>query len=178
MEACEKYWEQIWKENPYPSQESIFCDSLEYQTTFDWSHGFAEEFEKRRGYSILPYLPVVGLSNLFPTEDIPGYRFTDRMLSDQINQDYLEVQTQLYCENHLDELEKMAERHGKTVRYQVAYNKPLEVERSALHVAIPENEALGRPALDGLKTMAAAAHLGRKERYSFECAAEFGNAYG
>ena len=178
VEACEKYWEQIWKENPYPSQESIFCDSLEYRTAFDWSHGFAEEFAMRRGYSILPYLPVVGLSNLFPTGDIPGYRFTDRMLSDQINQDYLEVQTQLYCENHLDELEKMAERHGKTMRYQVAYNKPLEVERSALHVAIPENEALGRPALDGLKTMAAAAHLGRKERYSFECAAEFGNAYG
>ena len=178
VEACEKYWEQIWKENPYPSQESIFCDSLEYRTAFDWSHGFAEEFAMRRGYSILPYLPVVGLSNLFPTGDIPGYRFTDRMLSDQINQDYLEVQTQLYCENHLDELEKMAVRHGKTVRYQVAYNKPLEVERSALHVSIPENEALGRPALDGLKTMAAAAHLGRKGRYSFECAAEFGNAYG
>ena len=44
VEACEKYWEQIWKENPYPSQESIFCDSLEYRTAFDWSHGFAEEF--------------------------------------------------------------------------------------------------------------------------------------
>lgn len=178
VEACEKYWEQVWKENPYPSQESVFCDSLEYRTAMDWSHGFAEEFQKRRGYSILPYLPVVGLHNLFPAGDIPGYRFTDGVRSDQINNDYLEIQTELYCENHLDELEKMAEKHGKTVRYQVAYNKPLEVERSALHVAIPENEALGRPALDGLKTMAATAHLGRKKRYSFECAAEFGNAYG
>lgn len=178
VEACEKYWEQVWKKNVYPSQESLFCDSLEYQTALDWSHGFADEFQKRRGYSILPYLPVVGLSNLFPAGDIPGYRFTDRIRSDQINNDYLETQTQLYCEYHLDALETMAEKHGKTVRYQVAYNKPLEVERSALHVAIPENEALGRPALDGLKTMAAAAHLGRKKRYSFECAAEFGNAYG
>ena len=178
VEACEKYWKQVWKENSYPSQESLFCDSLEYRTALDWSHGFAEEFQKRRGYSVLPYLPIVGLTNLFPPGDIPGYHFDDRMRSDQINNDYLETQTQLYCENHLDELEKMAEKHGKTVRYQVAYNKPLEVERSALHVAIPENEALGRPAFDGLKTMAAAAHLGRKKRYSFECAAEFGNAYG
>lgn len=178
VQACEEYWEEVWKSNLYSAQESIFCDSLEYEAAFDWSHGFAEEFEVRRGYSILPYLPVVGLTNLYPSGDIPGYRFSDPMYSDQVNHDYLEVQTQLYCENHLEELERMAEKYGKTIRYQVAYNKPLEVERSALCVAIPENEALGRPAIDSLKTMAASAHLGRKKRYSFECVAEFGNAYG
>lgn len=178
VQACEKYWEKVWNSNVYSSQESIFCDSLEYETAFDWSHGFAEEFEARRGYSILPYLPVIGLNNLYPSGDLPGYRFSDPLYSDQINHDYLEVQTQLYCENHLNELEQMAEKHGKTIRYQVAYNKPFEVERSALCVAVPENEALGRPAIDSLKAMASSVHLGRKKRYSFECAAEFGNAYG
>ena len=178
VRACEKYWEKVWEKNNYTSQESIFCDSLEYETAFDWSHGFAEEFERRRGYSILPYLPVIGLDNLYPSGDFPGYRFDHSICSDQINHDYLEVQTQMYCENHLQELECMAEKHGKTIRYQVAYNKPFEVERSALYVAVPENEALGRPTIDSMKTMAAAVHLGRKTRYSFECAAEFGNAYG
>lgn len=178
VQACEEYWEKVWKSNSYSSQESFFCDSLEYETAFDWSHGFAEEFEAHRGYSVLPYLPVIGLSNLYPSGDIPGYRFHDSLYSNQVNHDYLEVLTQLYCENHLNELERMAEKYGKTIRYQVAYNKPLEVERSALCVAIPENEALGRPSIDSLKAMAASAHLGRKKRYSFECAAEFGNAYG
>ena len=177
-QACEAYWTKVWEKSEYIAQESIFCDSLEYETAFEWSHGFADEFIKRRGYSVLPYLPVIGLDNLYPSGDFPGYQFENSIASEQINHDYLEVLTQMYCENHLEELERMAEKYGKTIRYQVAYNKPFEVERSAMYVAIPENEALGRPTMDSLKTMAAAVHLGRKKRYSFECAAEFGNAYG
>lgn len=177
--VCEDYWKPIMgKYNNYPSMESFFCDSLEYRVCFDWTPEFPEEFEKRRGYSILPYLPVIGVEKLYPEPDNPGYHFEQHEISEMINQDYLETLTQCYCENHLDSLEKMAEEFGKTIRYQVAYNKPFEGERSALHVGIPENEALGRPAMDYQKTMAAAAHLGRKKRYSFECGAEFGNAYG
>lgn len=177
-EACEKYWDGIFADHQYDNMESFFCDSLEYAVSMDWTPHFPEEFEKRRGYSILPYLPVVGASDLYPFPDIAGYHFHDRSLSDRINRDYLETLTQCYCENHLDTLENYAEKHKKTVRYQVAYNKPFEIERSALHAGIPENEALGRPSIDYMKTMAAAAHLGRKKRYSFECAAEFGNSYG
>lgn len=115
---------------------------------------------------------------VFPEEQAPAYRLNDADLVEQINRDYRETLTQCYCENHLAGLEQLANRYGKTIRYQVAYNKPMEGERAALYVGIPENEALGRPTLDYLKLMAAAAHLGRKPRYSFECAAEFGHSYG
>lgn len=177
--ACEEYWDSILGEREaFESVESIFCDSLEYRVMMEWTPLLPQEFEKRRGYSMLPYLPVMGWKVMFPACDIPGYVFEDRQLSEMINHDYLETLTECYCENHLAVLERMAEKYGKNIRYQVAYNKPFEGERCPLYVGIPENEALGRPAVDYQKTMASAAHLGRKKRYSFECAAEFGNAYG
>lgn len=176
--SCEKYWDEVFSQYNYESMESFFCDSLEYKVALDWTPDFLEEFERRRGYSLLPYLPFIGLDNLFPACDIPGYKSENNPISEMVNQDYLETVTQLYCEKHLSVLEKMASKYGKKLRYQTAYNKPIEVERSALYVSIPENEALGRVAIDFQKNMAAAVHLGRKERYSFECAAEFGNNYG
>ncbi|MDO5423706.1 MAG: glycosyl hydrolase [Eubacteriales bacterium] len=176
--ACAAYWEPILETHAYPSLESLFCDSLEYEASLDWTEAFPQEFERRRGYSILPYLPFLGMKEIYPFCDVTGYALSDAEISWMVNQDYCEVLTQCYCENHLEVLENMAERYGKNVRYQVAYNKAFEVERSALFVGIPENEALGRPSIDGQKTMAAAVHLGRKKRYSFECAAEFGNCYG
>lgn len=179
VKACEEYWEPLLKEfNNFPSMESIFCDSLEYHVSLEWTPEFVEEFERRRGYSILPYLPFIGRKGTYPEPDIPGFQLELPELSDMINADYMETLTECFCENHLASLEKMAEKYGKTIRYQVAYNKPLEVERSALYVGIPENEALGRAAMDFQKTMAAAVHLGRKRRYSFECAAEYANSYG
>ena len=177
-EACRAYWEPLLAEQPLPSMESFFCDSLEYAVSLDWTPDFLEEFEERAGYSILPYLPMVGEKGTYPESDAPGYRADRAEISEMVNQDYLEVVTQCYCENHLAVLEEMAESFGKTIRYQVAYNKPFDEERCGLYVAIPENEGLGRPSLDGLKTMSASAKLGRKRRYSFECAAEFGNSYG
>lgn len=178
VKACEAYWDEVFGKNRYSSMESFFCDSLEYDAKLDWSREFPGEFERRRGYSILPYLPFIGLDNTYPPCDIPGFRLDDADISDGVNRDYLETLTQCYCEYHLAGLETLAQKYGKTVRYQVAYNKPFEGERCGLYVSIPENEALGRPFLDGLRMMAAAAHLGRKERYSFECAAEFGHSYG
>ena len=179
IKACEEYWDPIFKEyDKYPSMESFFCDSLEYHTSMDWSRDFTEEFENRRGYSVLPFLPFLGYAGTYPEGDVPAYQLENPEISDMINRDYFETVTQCYCQNHLKPLEEMAKKYGKGIRYQVAYNKTIEVERSGLYIEIPENEALGRPAMDGLKTMAAAAHLGRKKRYSFECAAEFGNSYG
>lgn len=178
-DACVRYWEPILKKyGDFPSMESFFCDSMEYQASMEWTPALPEEFKRRRGYDIFPWLPFLHTGKVYPVPDVPGFVLDDEKISDMVNQDYLETLTQCYCENHLDALEKMAVRHRKTIRYQVAYNKPLEAERSALYVGVPENEALGRASMDRMKTMAAAAHLGRKERYSFECAAEYGNAYG
>lgn len=185
VKACEQYWTTVMEKlGNLPSMESFFCDSLEYHASLEWTPAFPEEFLLHRGYSILPFLPFIGRPRAASGEKSSvdqngtGYRAEDPKLVEMIQADYAEVLTQCFCEKHLAALERMAEKFGKTVRYQVAYNKPMEVERSALYVAIPENEALGRVSMDVQRTMAAAAHLGRKKRYSFECAAEYTNAYG
>ena len=178
VRACEDYWDEILPGMSLDSMEAFFCDSLEYDVAMEWTPDFEQEFKNRRGYDILPYLPVLGTTNTYPLCDIPGYRFDRKEISDMVNHDYMETLTQCYCENHLIPLERMANKYGRTVRYQVAYNRPLEIERCGLYVGIPENEALGAASMDLQKNMAAAAHLGRKERYSFECAAEFGHSYG
>ena len=54
----------------------------------------------------------------------------------------------------------------------------MEVETSALSVAIPEGEGLNRASLDNLRMMASAVHMTDKQIYSYEAAAEFGNPYG
>jgi hypothetical protein len=35
---------------------AFFCDSMELEGS-NWTYDFAEEFKKRRGYDLLPYLP-------------------------------------------------------------------------------------------------------------------------
>lgn len=177
-QAVAEYWKGVFADSKLSAMESLFCDSLEYKVAQEWTPGLDKIFLEKRGYSLIPFLPVVGMANSFPAGDIPGYKFEDKTLTDMINADFCEVLTQCYCENHLVPLDRMAASYGKTLRYQVAYNKPFEVERCGLYVALPENEALGRSSIDGQKAMAAAAHLGRKPRYSFECAAEFGHSYG
>ena len=157
---------------------SFFCDSLEYAVAMEWTRDFAKAFEGRHGYSVLPYLPVVGEYGTYPKNDVPGYTFADEALTRAVRHDYLDTCSWLYVHEHLGTLSEGARRLGKTVRYQVSYNKPFCEEDAATAADIPENESLGRPTLDNLRAMAGAVHLTRKPRYSFEAAAEFGHGYG
>lgn len=178
-QACIDYWEQVLEEKDYLHEvSSIFNDSLEYQVDKEWTRGFQEIFEQQKGYDITPYLPVIGGTGYYQTGEGPNYAFTDPELTQRIKNDYNDVLTYCYNEYHLKPLQQMAEEHGMNIRYQVAYNKPMEVETSALSVGIPEGEGLNRATLDNLRMMASAVHMTDKQIYSFESAAEFGNANG
>ncbi|OUP81325.1 hypothetical protein B5F07_17890 [Lachnoclostridium sp. An169] len=176
--AVADYWEPVLSAGHYDAVESLFCDSLEYDVATDWTPALPEIFRKINHYDLLPYLPFIGMCDTYPAGDAPAFPSRPESIQTQVNDDYMEILTRLYCEEHLEQLEEMAGKYGKTVRYQVAYNKPFEEERCGLYVEIPENEALGRSQIDGQRLMAAAVHMGRKSRYSFECAAEFGQSYG
>ena len=178
-QACIDYWEQVLEEKDYLHEvSSIFNDSLEYQVDKEWTRGFQEIFEQQKGYDITPYLPVIGGTGYYQTGEGPNFSFTDPELTQRIKNDYNDVVTYCYNEYHLKPLQQMAEEHGMNIRYQVAYNKPMEVETSALSVGIPEGEGLNRATLDNLRMMASAVHMTDKQIYSFEAAAEFGNANG
>ena len=46
-----------------------FCDSLEVGGE-DWTYGFLDEFKKRRGYDLRPWLPALGSDIGDKTADI------------------------------------------------------------------------------------------------------------
>ena len=113
---------------------------MEYNTCLDWTENFEQEFERRRGYSIIPYLVCLNTGCVIPKPDSPAYVFEKDGLAEMINFDFLKTLTECYCENHLGRLSDFARKYGKTIRYQVAYNKPFEIGKSALYADIPENE--------------------------------------
>jgi len=179
--ACIHYFEN----NLFPSIHrnldsltSIFCDSLEYKVSMEWTRNFDSQFIERKGYSLLPYLPIIGLEKTYPNNDIPNYVFNHVEITKQIQYDYLEMITYLYTEYHLKYLQEYFSAHNLSLRYQVAYNKPFQVELSALTVTVPETEALNRPTIDNLRMMSGAVHIDHKSTYSYECSAEFLNGYG
>lgn len=49
---------QAFDKNTVPY--SVFCDSLEVYNQ-DWTDGFLDEFKKRRGYDLAPYLPALSM---------------------------------------------------------------------------------------------------------------------
>ncbi|MGO2750859.1 MAG: glycosyl hydrolase [Pseudoclavibacter sp.] len=156
----------------------IFSDSLEYDAASEWTREFVEEFQELHGYDVTPYLPFVGIDTTYPTNTIPGFETVDPAVGEKVNHDYTETITHLFKENHLQPVLAMAERNGLDLRYQVGYNKPINMGDAALDVTIPETEAFGRNNLDNMRVMSAAAHIGDKSHFSAELAAEGGNNYG
>lgn len=163
----------------YPSTfKSVFCDSLEFDVAQDWSRNFEKEFAIRRKYDLKKYLPAIDVNQTYPKNDSPSYKFDKKGINKQFNDDYCLTLSEMFNENHLRVLKEKLEQNNISLRYQVAYNKPLEIETAAAEVSIPENETLNRQTFDSMKTMSGAVHLTNKKIYSYETNAEFGNAYG
>lgn len=179
--AVEDYWEHqalTSLGNRIEPVRSIFNDSLEYAVSMEWTRTMRDSFRAAKGYDIVPYLPFLGDSSVYPPNDLPRYTATDQRLMNQVENDYRDQLTSLYISNDLRPMENMAQRHGLTIRAQVAYNKPMQIEDAALAVAIPETEALGRSSVDMQRYMSGAVHLAGKPFYSIETNAEFYNDYG
>ena len=80
--------------------KGVMCDSWEAGTV-SWTDAFATEFKARRGYDILPWLPVkAGL----PVGPLP--------LRNRFNRDFDATVDELIAENHYAYQKKVANRHG------------------------------------------------------------------
>lgn len=177
-QACIDYWENAISSYSYMGYVSaIFEDSLEVHVDKEWTRGFADIFKEQKGYDILPYLPAIGGGSFYNTGEGPHYAFADPELAEQIQNDYNDVVTYCYVENHLKPMQELCERYGMELRAQVAYNKPMNTVTSALAAGIPETEGLNRNSIDFYRLMASAVHMTGKSIYSFEAACEFDGGY-
>lgn len=172
------YWENNlipYYGEDFKNVESLFIDSLEFETHLDWTYGLLEGFKEKNNYDIAAYLPA-----LYDQDAIGNYMgdpepdFTFNKNSEQLQNDFKDYLTDLYIENHIKPLQEFCSKHGVKLRYQTSYGKNLETARTAMYVDVPETETLyGDDYLDFYRLQSGAVHATDKQIYSIEAAAEW-----
>jgi alpha-L-rhamnosidase len=177
-------------------------DSLEVQANMFWTGDLAREFKRRRGYSLIPYLPVLYTprdASFDPLDPAWGGPLPARPfdfvgdVGARVRYDYQQTLTDLYTERYLKTLSSWAHARGMSSRVQVAYNYfALDMLRSARAVDIPENESFDsgwskpfdaripspgsdrwRHAMDAYRLTGSAAHLSGRRRATVEFGDDF-----
>ena len=122
---------------------AIFCDSLEVYGG-DWTPRLLEEFERRRGYDLRPYLPALA------GDAIPD--------ADSIRHDWGQTLTELVGDEFLTPLRAWAAARGTKLRAQVYGIPPASVSSNAI-VDLPEGEGAQWRELRATRWAASASHV-------------------
>ena len=121
-------------------------DSLEVQAQMFWTGDLPEQFQRRRGYSIIAYLPALYTpreSSFNPMDPSWGGPLPPRPfdfagdIGTRVRYDYQRTLTDLYSERYLRALSDWAHARGLRSRVEVAYNYfALDMLRSARYVGM------------------------------------------
>ncbi|WP_017975541.1 glycosyl hydrolase [Actinopolyspora halophila] len=150
---------------------AMFEDSIELETEASlWTPAMLDEFRRRRGYDLLPYLPVVLRMHEDGVFSYDGV--TDRRVADDLNA----VRSELYIEHHLRPLQEWLHGLGLELRIQ-PYGLETDAMASSAIVDTPEGESLGFNNLDDFRSLAGGRDMGGNERLSSEAAAVYGGSY-
>ncbi|KAJ5719718.1 hypothetical protein N7493_007296 [Penicillium malachiteum] len=116
------------------SNGSMFQDSLELKLKRYWTTDFRDEFQKRRGYDLTPFLLyVLQDTNTFSGEELMG---------SQILNDFYQTVSDLYTEYRIGGLTKWVNSLGLRMRVQ-PYTAEFDSSYAASLLDIPEGESLG-----------------------------------
>ncbi len=185
--ALKDYWEQkvltpemkaAWAANG----GSLFFDSFELnrsgQQVRHWAPDFLSEFQQRRGYSLVPYLPVVAVTT-------PAFEFEGN-LGARVREDYNQTLSDLLRDYHILPAQEWAHSLGLTLRGQ-AYSSwgpsPLDVMDLYYRQDIAEGEDhsfesefdlnfLQTRGTDAWRAMSTAVEMAGRKIVSTECCAE------
>jgi hypothetical protein len=129
----------------FPSHppRAVFCDSLEVYDS-DWTGDFLEEFRKRRGYDLMPYLPAL-VGDVGPN-------------TIAIRHDWGQTLTELFNDRFVGPLEQWAQSHHTLVRAQL-YGTPPAVLSSYKLIDLPEGEGAHWKIFTPTRWAASASHL-------------------
>ncbi|WP_338763797.1 glycosyl hydrolase [Massilia sp. METH4] len=122
---------------------AIFSDSLESYGS-DWTGGFLDEFQRRRGYDLRPWLPLVfsGQGAAAPA----------------LKRDWALTQTELVEDNYLKPVTAWARQHGTRFRSQT-YGEPPASLSSFRHQDLFEGEGAQYRQFSFTRLASSAAHL-------------------
>jgi hypothetical protein len=127
------------KNPPY----AVFSDSLEVYNA-DWTGDFIQEFERRRGYDLTPYLPAL-------VEDI-GEKTAS------VRHDWGKTLTELADERYLTPLRDWARQHGTRFRSQTYGTPPVNLSSNSL-VDLPGGEGTQWRQFSTTRWASSASHL-------------------
>jgi hypothetical protein len=136
---------------PPGSVASIFCDSLEVYGA-NWTTDLPDQFRRRRGYDLIPLLPLIA----YPTARATALR-----------RDFGRTLTELYEERFLRPMRHWAERRGVLFRVQ-NYGEPPGSIASARQAHLIEGEGWGWRVLTQSRWATSAGHLFGKPVISSE----------
>ena len=122
---------------------AVFSDSLEVYGS-DWAEDFLEQFRKRRGYDLTPYLPALA-------GDI-GEKTA------AVRHDWGLTLTELANERYLTPIREWARQHGTRFRSQTYGIPPVNLSSNAL-VDLPEGEGSQWRQFSATRWAASASHL-------------------
>lgn len=151
----------FWAAHAGRTWRSVFVDSLEVPTDLHWTDDFAAEFQRRRGYAIRPFLPLLlqpGWRNCFQAR-VGAPLFDDPGVGPRVRADYRLTVSELVIERHFEPLVDWARRHGVLGKVQ-AHGAPVDWLQAYGAAHIPETEDLaGYAAPHFLRVARSAAHV-------------------
>jgi hypothetical protein len=158
---------------------AVFCDSLEIVAELYWSNQFLDEFRRRRGYDLIPWLPflsIPGRANPYggPVSPAPIFESPG---ADKARTDYWCTVSELWLENFFQPLVSRAHRNHLKARVQ-AHGAPVDILHAYGLADIPETEQLfAGGSSPFLKAASSAAHIYGHPIVSSESFVHFGMAY-
>lgn len=161
VEALRAFWEEHYLDDPELNEKikegdvQLFMDSLEINPEGGitwWTEDIRQEFIDRKGYDILPYIFLVdGLPQVYAvfnpyTEPAKGFYELEgnSSLREKIINDWVDVLTQMYCENMLVPLKEWLNSVGIKTRAQISYGRSFEITEPSAYVDYPEAENLNQ----------------------------------
>ena len=160
----------------------LFGDSLEYNSTVDWTPALPDVFKRLKGYDLVPLLPALHNGISSGGGGMYGGIFGGGFGKDPLDgkgqlvlNDYYSVLTYLFNTNHLQPIQQFLEGYGMNLRYQTAYGKHMEQASTSMYVGIPEGELMMiRNSFDNIRAQAGAVHIVGRGEYNAELQAEQG----
>ncbi|MEW2353921.1 glycosyl hydrolase [Spirillospora sp. NPDC029432] len=150
---------------------ALFEDSIELETdSLNWTPDLPAEFEKRRGYPLWPYLPVIVRKN---ESTVFAY---EAAVSTHVRHDFWRTVSDLFNDCHWKPLADWAHSLGLEYRAQ-PYGLETDSIMSAAILDIPEGESLGFKNLDDYRALAGGRDVGGRKVLSSEAGAYQGGAY-
>jgi hypothetical protein len=122
---------------------AVFSDSLEVYAS-DWTPNFPDEFRRRRGYDLAPYLAAL-VTDIGPK-------------TMELRHDWGKTLSELADANYLTPIREWAARHGTRFRSQTYGIPPVTLSSNAL-VDLPEGEGWQWRRFSATRWAASASHL-------------------